>query len=397
MTIYLTPMNYKIYHPTKIVNCEIDLPSSKSISNRLLIIQSLCKDDFKINNLSNSDDTCSLQLALQKNSGTINVGAGGTTFRFLTAYLATKKDKEFILTGTSRLKERPIKELVEVLKMLGADIGYLEKEDLPPLKIKGKKLIGGEISIDSNISSQFISSLLMIAPTLQKGLTLTIEKEIVSKPYIQMTLTLMSEYGITYNWTGNTIKISPQKYTAKNFNIESDWSAAAFWFEIAALSSKCRIVLHGLHKNSLQGDSDVINLFANLGVISNFQDNSLILQRKEHAQTIDEINLINTPDLYQPLKCTLFALNRNVKFTGIQTLKHKETNRKVAIDNELRKLRIKSSINTYNDHRMAMSFAPLTLKFKEIQINNIEVVSKSYPNFWNDLEKGGFIISPSTD
>lgn len=390
-------MNYKICHPTKIVDCEIDLPSSKSISNRLLIIQSLCKDDFKINNLSNSDDTCSLQLALQKNSGTIDVGAGGTTLRFLTAYLAAKEGKEFILTGTSRLKERPIKELVEALKMLGAEIDYLEKEHLPPLKIKGKKLIGGKISIDSNISSQFISSLLMIAPILQKGLTLTIEREIVSKPYIQMTLTLMSEYGITYNWTGNTIKISPQKYTAKNFNIESDWSAAAFWFEIAALSNECRIVLHGLHKNSLQGDADVINLFANLGVISNFQDNSLILQRKEHTKTIDEINLINTPDLYQPLKCTLFALNKNVKFTGIQTLKHKETNRKVAIDNELRTLRIKSSINTYNDHRMAMSFAPLTLKFKEIQINNIEVVSKSYPNFWNDLEKGGFIISPSTD
>lgn len=391
-------MNYKISHPTKVVNCKIDLPSSKSLSNRLLIIQSLCEKYFQIDNLSNSDDTIYLKQALQMNSGTIDVGAGGTTFRFLSAYLSGKKGKEFILTGTDRIKERPIKELVEALKILGAEINYLEKKYRPPLKIKGKKLIGGKVSIDGGISSQFISALLLIAPTFQKGLTLKIEGEIVSKSYIEMTLKLMKQYGIIYNWTGNIITISPQKYSPKKFNVESDWSAAAFWFEIAALSNKCKIVLEGLCQNSLQGDSDVINLFSALGVTSRFKDSSLILQKKESTQKkLDKINLINTPDLYQPLKCTLFSLSKSVEFTGIQTLKGKETDRELAINTELSKLNVSNNIETYNDHRMAMSFAPTSLRFGEIQINNVEVVSKSYPNFWHDLKKGGFIISPLTD
>ena len=196
----------------------------------------------------------------------------------------------------------------------------------------------------------------------------------------------MSEYGIIYDWTGNVINISPQKYSAKRYNVESDWSASAFWFEIAALSNKCKIVLNGLYENSLQGDSAVRNLFANLGVTSSFKDNSLILQRKENTQNLVEVNLINTPDLYQPLTCTLFALSQGVKFTGIQTLKNKETNRELAINTELRKLNGNKRIDTYNDHRMAMSFAPICLAFGEIQINNVEVVSKSYPDFWDDLK-----------
>ena len=265
------------------------------------------------------------------------------------------------------------------------------------LKIKGRKLIGGKISIDGSISSQFISSLLMIAPTLQKGLTLTIEGKIVSKSYIQMTLKLMEEFGVNHCWEGNKIVVKQQNYTAKNYTVEADWSAAAFWFEIASLSNKCRIVLHRLQQNSLQGDSDVRDLFTDLGVTSSFQDSSLILKKKESSQNLYEVNLINTPDLYQPLKCTLFALSKSPKFTGIQTLKDKETNRVLAINTELRKLNVSNSIETYNDHRIAMSFAPLCLAYGEIEIQNIEVVSKSYPNFWKDLKKGGFIISPSTD
>ena len=388
-------MNYKISHPTKIIECEINLPASKSISNRLLIIQALSKENFRINNLSNSDDTIYLKEALKKKSRNINSGAGGTTFRFLLSYLATKKGEEVILNGTNRIKERPIKELINVLRTLGADIDCLGGEYLPPLRIKGKELIGGKVSIEGNISSQFISSLLMIAPTLKKGLWLTMKGGIVSKPYIQMTLEIMKEYGITYNWKGKTIKISPQEYIPKKFNVESDWSAASFWFEIAALSDKCRIVLLGLNRNSLQGDSNVINLFSYLGVIAEFRDNSLILRKEKDVNSIHKIDLINTPDLYQPLKCTLFALNKNVEFTGIKNLKNKETDRILSLKSELKKINISNIFKTYNDHRMAMSFAPLSLKFGPLQINNVEVVSKSYPNFWKDLKKGGFIINPS--
>ena len=389
-------MNYKISHPTKIIECEINLPASKSISNRLLIIQALTKKDFRINNLSNSDDTSCLKEALKKKSRNINSGAGGTTFRFLLSYLATIKGEDVILTGTKRIKERPIKELIYALKTLGAKIDCLGGENLPPLRIKGGEMIGGKVSVDGGISSQFISSLLMIAPTLKEGLELTINGEIVSKPYIRMTLELMNQYGITYNWTGNIIEISPQEYLPKRFDVEADWSAAAFWFEIAALSDKCRIVLQGLHKNSLQGDSYIIKLFSNLGVIASFRDNSLILRKEGDINCIDKIDLINTPDLYQPLRCTLFALNKSIEFTGIQTLKNKETDRNLSVKTELREFNVSKSIKTYNDHRMAMSFAPLSLKFGALQINNVEVVSKSYTNFWKDLRKGGFIINTST-
>ena len=389
-------MNYKISHPTRIIECEINLPASKSISNRLLIIQALSKDNFRINNLSNSDDTVYLKEALKNKSRNIFSGAGGTTFRFLLSYLATKTGEEVILNGTNRIKERPIKELINVLRTLGADIDCLGGGYLPPLRIKGKNIIGGKVSIDGDISSQFISSLLMIAPTLKEGLRLKIKGEIVSKSYIQMTLKIMKEYGITYSWKGNVIKISPQKYLPKKFDVESDWSAASFWFEIAALSDKCRIILNGIYKNSLQGDSNVINLFSYLGVIADFRDNSVILRKEEDVNNIDKIDLINTPDLYQPLRCTSFALNKNIKFTGIHTLKNKETDRILSLKSELKKINISNIFKTYNDHRMAMSLAPLSLKFGPLQINNVEVVSKSYPNYWKDLKKGGFIINPST-
>jgi len=389
-------MNYKIHHPTKVVECEIDLPASKSISNRLLIIQALCKQEFVITNLSNSEDTKALQKALKATATTIDVGAAGTSFRFLTAYLSTLVGNRFILTGSTRMKERPIKELVDALLELGVEIEYLEKTAFPPLAIIGTDISENKVSIDGKISSQFISAILLIAPTLKNGIKLKISGEIVSKPYIIMTLKIMEEFGIFHTWKEDTIEIKPQKYSAKDYNIEADWSAASFWYEIAALSSSCTITLNGLTENSIQGDREVMELFENLGVQTKFKNGSIILTKKEEKDISKEINLINTPDLYQPLECTLFAKNLTTKFLGLQTLKDKETNRIKAVENELSNLVTTKEITTYKDHRMAMSFAPLCLKYDTLQINDVEVVDKSYPNFWNDIKKGGFIITPLT-
>ena len=234
-------MNYKISHPTKVVNCEIDLPSSKSISNRLLIIKALCKEKFLIKNLSESDDTILLKNALNSKEKTINVSHAGTSFRFLTSFLSIQKGKEFILNGSDRMKERPIKELVNSLQELGVKIEYLVKEDFPPLKIIGTEIDGGEIEIDGTISSQFISSLLLIAPNLRNGLILKIKGELVSKSYVLMTLKLMGEFGINWTWNKEVITILKQEYVAKNYTVESDWSAATFWFQSASLSEKCKI------------------------------------------------------------------------------------------------------------------------------------------------------------
>ena len=386
-------MNYKISHPTKVVNCEIDLPSSKSISNRLLIIKALCKEKFLIKNLSESDDTILLKNALNSKEKTINVSHAGTSFRFLTSFLSIQKGKEFILNGSDRMKERPIKELVNSLQELGVKIEYLEKEDFPPLKIIGTEIDGKEIEIDGTISSQFISSLLLIAPNLRNGLILKIKGELVSKPYLLMTLKLMGKFGINWTWNNDVITILKQEYVAKNYTVESDWSAATFWFQSASLSEKCKIILRGLNEESIQGDSACKKIFKDLGVDSVFKNGDLILTKNKRISPSETYNLIETPDIYQSLKCTLFALNKDSEFTGIQTLKNKETDRITAVENELLKLNTPKIIETYDDHRMAMSFAPLSLKFGELQISNPGVISKSYPNYWKDLKKGGFKIS----
>ncbi|MBT5615478.1 MAG: 3-phosphoshikimate 1-carboxyvinyltransferase [Flavobacteriales bacterium] len=386
-------MNYKISHPTKVVNCEIDLPSSKSISNRLLIIKALCKKKFLIKNLSESDDTILLKNALNSKEKTINVSHAGTSFRFLTSFLSIQKGKEFILNGSDRMKERPIKELVNSLQELGVKIEYLEKEDFPPLKIIGTEIDGGEIEIDGTISSQFISSLLLIAPNLRNGLILKLKGELVSKPYVLMTLKLMGEFGINWTWNKDVITILKQEYVAKNYTVESDWSAATFWFQSASLSEKCKIILRGLNEESIQGDSACKKIFKDLGVDSVFKNGDLILTKNKRISPSETYNLIETPDIYQSLKCTLFTLNKDSEFTGIQTLRNKETDRIAAVENELLKLNTPKIIETYNDHRMAMSFAPLSLKFEELQISNPGVISKSYPNYWKDLKKGGFKIS----
>ena len=390
-------MNYKVSHPTKMVNCEIDLPSSKSISNRLLIIKALCKENFVIENLSDSDDTKILEQALNSSQKLIDINHAGTSFRFLTAYLSSKIGEKFILTGSDRIKERPIKELVSALRKMGAKIEYLEKEGFAPLKIIGTNLSEGKVEIDGGISSQFISAILLISPTLANAIELKITGNLVSKSYILTTLELMKVFGIEWTWTNDVITIKKQKYKAKNYSVESDWSAASFWFQMASLSEKCTIKLSGLQQNSLQGDKRVIDIFKSLGVSSVFENETLILTKTKQNSFSQQINLIETPDLYQALKCTLFAKNIATEFSGIQTLKNKETDRVTATESELLKLKTTKIIETHKDHRMAMSFAPLCLKFGELQINNSEVVSKSYPNFWNDLKKGGFIISPLSD
>ena len=386
-------MNYKISHPTKVVNCEIDLPSSKSISNRLLIIKALCKEKLLIKNLSESDDTILLKNALNSKEKTINVSHAGTSFRFLTSFLSIQKGEKFILNGSDRMKERPIKELVNSLQELGVKIEYLEKEDFPPLKIIGTEIDGGEIEIEGTISSQFISSLLLIAPNLRNGLILKIKGELVSKSYVLMTLKLMGEFGINWTWNKDVITILKQEYVAKNYTVESDWSAATFWFQSASLSKKCKIILRGLNEESIQGDSACKEIFKDLGVDSVFKNGNLILTKSKRISPSETYNLIETPDIYQSLKCTLFALKKGSEFTGIQTLKNKETDRITSVENELLKLNTPKIIETYNDHRMAMSFAPLSLKFGELQISNPGVISKSYPNYWKDLKKGGFKIS----
>lgn len=386
-------MNYSVSHPRKIIDCEINLPSSKSISNRLLIIQAICKEKFKIRNLSTSDDTTLLFNALRKKEKRIDVGSGGTTFRFLTAYLATCKGEEFILTGSKRIKERPIEKLVNALNNLGANISYVKKKGYAPLKIVGKEMNGGNISIPANISSQFISAILLISPTLKKGLTLTLNKKIVSRSYINMTLAILKYYGIKYMSRNNKISIPcHQKYIAQNYLVESDWSAASFWYEIAALTKNCNIKLNGLFENSIQGDKKVAKIFSKLSVSTNFIKDGIILKKTSIKPLTKTISLINTPDLYQPLACTLKGLNINCKLLGLNTLKDKETDRIKAIKKELEKVEKNQEINTYNDHRMAMCFAPLSLIYEKVIIRNPNVVTKSYPMFWNDLKKAKFKI-----
>jgi len=386
-------MNYKVFHPSKTVNCDIDLPASKSISNRLLVIQALCEKSFKIINISNCDDSKSLIKALNFKENIINVGYAGTAFRFLTSYLSVQSGKKFILTGSDRIKKRPIKELVKVLREIGARIEYMEREGFAPLKIIGTELEGGAVEICGDISSQFITSILLIAPTLKNGIELKIKGELVSKSYLEMTLNLMSEFGIKSSWKNNIIKIPSQNYLPIDYTVEADWSAASFWFEIASLSESCRIKLNGLNQNSIQGDIKTIEIFKHLGVNSTFQNKKLILTKNKDIKPSSLYDLLDTPDVYQALRCSLFGLNRSSDFVGLVTLKDKETNRISSVSTELEKLHSSKIINTYNDHRMAMSFAPLCLRYGELQINDAEVVTKSYPNFWKDLKKSGFIIS----
>lgn len=405
-------MQYKIFAP-KNIQTIIDLPTSKSISNRALILKALAMDAEPINNLSDCDDTNVMLDALAKNhSGLIDVKAAGTSMRFLTAFLSHQPG-DWVITGTERMKERPINILVDALTSLGARIEYLGKIGYPPLQIKGTAMEGGHIHLSGAVSSQFISALLMIAPSMRKGLVIHLEGNIISKPYIKLTLGMMKEFGVNARWEGNTIYISPDIYKPTSYTVEGDWSAASYWYSIMALADKAEIELIGLFKNSMQGDAKVAELFVDLGVETEFTDKGVLLRKTGKMVKKMFHDFVNEPDLAQTFVVTCCMLNIPFLFTGLQSLKIKETDRIEAMKTEMEKLGFVITdrensimewegerciaeenpvIATYHDHRMAMAFAPAALKMESLDVADPQVVTKSYPSFWDDLQKAGFSV-----
>ena len=406
-------MKYLIKAPEERLRASVQLPASKSISNRALILNALSYSPYDIQNLSDCDDTEVMVRALNSDSRDFDIKAAGTAMRFLTAFLS-KIVGEWTITGTERMKNRPIKLLVDALNSLGARIEYMEKEGYPPLRIFGSALQGGEISLAGGVSSQYISALLMIAPLMEKGLTLHLEGNIISRPYINLTLQLMEQFGVKATWNGQTIKILPQEYKPIRFTVESDWSAASYWYSIMALSKNAEIELLGLFKNSLQGDAAGAKLFAQLGVGTTFTDRGVMLKYNGNVTKKLIYNFVNEPDLAQTFVVTCVLLNIPFRFTGLQSLKIKETDRIEALKTELRKLgylltdsndsilewngehcepEADPIIATYEDHRMAMAFAPAALVLpKGLKVADPEVVTKSYPAYWEDLRKAGFAL-----
>lgn len=407
-------MKYLIKAPEERLRVSVQLPASKSISNRALILNALSYSPYDIQNLSDCDDTKVMIKALNSNSCDFDIKAAGTAMRFLTAFLS-KIIGEWTITGTERMKNRPIKLLVDALNSLGARIEYIEKEGYPPLRIFGSALQGGEISLAGGVSSQYISALLMIAPLMENGLTLHLEGNIISRPYINLTLQLMEQFGVKASWNGQTIRILPQEYKPVRFTVESDWSAASYWYTIMALSKNAEIELLGLFKNSLQGDATGAKLFAQLGVGTAFTDRGVVLKYNGNAVKKLIYNFVNEPDLAQTFVVTCVLLNIPFRFTGLQSLKIKETDRIEALKTELRKLgylltdsndsilewngercepEADPIIATYEDHRMAMAFAPAALVLPQgLKVADPEVVTKSYPAYWEDLRKAGFGIT----
>jgi len=394
----------------------IQITGSKSEANRLLILQSLF-DGLEIENLSNSDDTQVLKKALQSSSNVIDIHHAGTAMRFLTACFSIQENREIVLTGSSRMKERPIGVLVNALRMLGADISYEENEGFPPLRIRGKELSKSGVSLKANVSSQYISALLLIGAKLNNGLTLSLEGEITSVPYINMTLSLLNEIGVKTSFVGNIIKVFSEKKSSnlksgKSIVVESDWSSASYFYSLIALSKMgTTITLSSYKETSLQGDSALIEIYKQFGVETTFVENSIQLKKTESNSDSKIFHLENTPDIAQTIAVTSFGLGVSCDLYGLHTLKIKETNRLEALKVELEKLgatiiiteeslHLKKSnliqnniaIDTYQDHRMAMAFAPLTLK-TNLKINEAEVVSKSFPSFWTDLKSLGIQIN----
>lgn len=400
--------------PPKHIQTEIVLPSSKSICNRALIINALAGGKDLPDNLSDCDDTRVMLQALQTMPSTIDIMAAGTAMRFLSAYLSITEGTH-VITGTARMQQRPISVLVNALRSLGAQIDYVGNEGYPPLRITGKKLSGGKASLPGNVSSQYISALLMIAPMLEQGLELTLTGEVISRPYIDLTLQLMKDFGAKAEWEGeNCLKVAPQPYNSIHYVIESDWSAASYWYEMTALSEEAVIALPGLYRNSFQGDAKVADLFRELGVDTCYQDHKVILTKKKHQCQRMEYDFVNQPDLAQTFVVTCALLDIPFRFSGLQSLKIKETDRMAALIAEMKKLgyvltetdgsvlswdgtRCKAeatpAIDTYEDHRMAMAFAPAVLCLKELLVNEPHVVSKSYPHYWENLSTAGFGIT----
>jgi 3-phosphoshikimate 1-carboxyvinyltransferase len=410
-------MVYRIRKKDKTLKGTVGLTSSKSISNRVLIIRALCGKQFSISNLATANDTKLLQELLNSTDEIINAEDAGTTFRFLTAFLA-QKPGEWTLTGTQRMKERPVGILVDALRSFGAEISYTEKENFPPVKISGRKLQGGKLNMNSSMSSQFISALLLIAPTLEEGLDLKLAGEIFSRPYIELTLSLMNQFGIQSEWNENIISVKHEEYRPSEIIIENDWSAASYWYEMAALSDDVDLILKGLNQNSFQGDSAIVNIMEQFGIRTEFVQDVIRITKKNipgiEASSIFKHNFQSHPDLFPSIAVTCAALNMNADFTGVQNLRIKESNRLESVQSQLKKIGINSEISdfgfrisdtlrnkpdssallfqTYNDHRLAMSFAPLAIKYGSVEIENPEVVKKSYPEFWDDLRSVGFLV-----
>lgn len=412
-------MRYRITAPSRI-DTTIKLPASKSISNRALIISALAGVKTMPRNISNCDDTEVIVRALRDNPYEIDIKAAGTAMRFMTAYLAVTPG-EHVITGTERMKHRPIKVLVDALRYLGADIEYIGEEGFPPLKIRGKALDGGSIEIPGDVSSQYVSALLMIAPMLNGGLELHLTGNIISRPYIDLTIHTMHDYGARVEWTDvDTIVTEPTGYREREFIIENDWSGASYWYETLALMGdrESSIRIPGLIDSSRQGDSGVRYLFSMLGVKTSFEDGiktkptTVTLKAMRSMLPKLDFDFSGQPDLTQTLVVTCAAMNIPFHFTGLATLRIKESDRIEVLKREMRKLgfviREKNNsellwdgerceatmkpIDTYEDHRMAMAFAPAAVKFPGLRINNPEVVTKSYPNFWKDLQQAGFKI-----
>ena len=383
-------MQIKVTAPAKI-HTTIQLPSSKSISNRALIINALGNGTHHPENLSDCDDTRVMIRALNDDKETIDIMAAGTAMRFLTAYLSVTPGTR-IITGTERMQQRPIQVLVNALRELGADIEYVANDGFPPLRITGRELRKDTISLPGNVSSQYI----------------------ISRPYINLTLQLMNDFGVRAEWTDDhRLKVEPQAYHSTPFYVESDWSAASYWYQIVALSKEAEVTLPGLFKDSYQGDSQVAGIFRSLGVETIYKDKTVILKKNGKSVERLDYDFINQPDLAQTFVVTCALLNIPFRFSGLQSLKIKETDRMAALITEMRKLGYilhetdgsvlswegerctteeHPAIDTYEDHRMAMAFAPTCLALPEILINNPQVVSKSYPRYWEDLRQAGFII-----
>ena len=414
-------MQYTITAPSRL-NTTVKLPASKSISNRALIIHALTGGATLPDNLSECDDTDVIVQALKDNPYEIDIKAAGTAMRFMTAYLATRVGEEHVLTGTERMQHRPIHVLVDALRRLGADIEYVGQEEFPPLRIRGRQLEGGLLEIPGNISSQFVSALLLIGPMLRDGLTLRLKGSIISRPYIDLTLWTMREFGAEADWDDfETIKVVPKPYRERPYFIESDWSAASYWYEMMALSKdeNDEVRLEGLMDGSKQGDSSVRYLFSLLGVKTTFDSKepgvptTVTLRHSGRCVPRLEYDFVNSPDLAQTFIVCCAMLKVPFHFKGLSTLKIKETDRIEAMKTEMRKLGFvlhsiddcelywdgemshetpHDPIDTYEDHRMALSFAPAAFRLPQLQINNPQVVSKSYPKFWENLKAAGFVV-----
>ena len=414
-------MQYIIKAPKKL-NADAKLPASKSIGNRALVINALAGGLSMPENLSDCDDTDVIIKALRDMPYEIDIKAAGTAMRFMTAYLAATPGKH-VITGTERMRHRPIAVLVDALRSLGAHIEYVDEEGYPPLRIEGRRLYGRQLDIPGNVSSQYISALLMIAPTLTSDLELRLTGEIFSRPYIDLTLWMMKEYGAVAEWKDiDTILVKAQPYVSRPYYIENDWSAASYWYEMMAVSGGeyDEVVLEGLNDGSKQGDSMSRYIFSLLGVKTTFEPSSLPgmqrvrLRNKGHCVPRLEYDFVNAPDLAQTFVVTCLALNVPFVFSGLKTLKIKETDRIEALKTEARKLgyvlhdvdnsqliwdgercepQQNVAIDTYEDHRMALAFAPLSFVMPEIRINAPHVVTKSYPHYWTDLRSAGFEIT----